>query len=147
MSNSFLVSLTANTDASIARLVKRRLPDIEAALAAGFTHREILAQLNRDGIKLTEKYYRRLIPRLRNQVAIETTTTRPLQSPAKAARTKPNLAETESGLGIKANSPDFHVGLATAPVDQTSIISAQGSAPIPFVWDPHAAKNFSIDKL
>lgn len=58
---------TVSNPLSVAGQVRMRLPDIEAALALGFTHRQILEQLNRDGIDITTAYYHRLIPKLRRE--------------------------------------------------------------------------------
>lgn len=147
MSNSFLESLEANTDVSIARRVKRRLPDIEAALVHGYTHREILAQLNRDGIKITDKYYQRLIPRLRNQVKAQVAKAALQQPPEKPAQPRPSFPKKIVTHGIGANNPQFSLGIAPTPGNPPSIISEPNPEPIPFTWDPHAAKNYSIDKL
>lgn len=82
MSTDFLKTLEANTkqpakpesSLSAAGRVRLRLPDIEMALANGFTHRQILQQLNREGIELSYAYYHRLIPKLRGEAKATRTT-------------------------------------------------------------------------
>lgn len=147
MSTSFLESLSANTDVSVARRVKRRLPDIEAALAAGYTHREILAQLNREGIELTEKYYRRLIPRLRNQVKAQLVPAAPQLLHQSAGRPKVGSFEKVVTPPAEANRVNLPAGIDEIPDGLASNISKSSPEPIPFTWDPQAAKNFSIDTL
>jgi hypothetical protein len=147
MSNSFLELLAANTDVSIARRVKRRLPEIEAALAGGYTHREILAQLNRDGIKLTEKYYRRLIPRLRSQLKAQLVQAAPQQLQQKPEQPRQSSSEKDVKLGAEVNRSNLTARIAEKSGGLPSIIFEPSPEPIPFTWDPHAAKNFSIDKL
>jgi hypothetical protein len=147
MSHSFLESMAANTAVSIARRVKRRLPDIEAALADGYTHREILAQLNREGIELTEKYYRRLIPRLRNQVKAHHADAAPQQPQQERVQSTYPSSEKHATPRVRANRSDLPAGITENSAGPPSMISQPSPEPIPFTWDPHAAKNYSIDKL
>lgn len=148
MNNEFLAALDANTSQSIARRVKRRLPDIEAALARGFTHREIRAQLEREGIVLTESYYARLIPRLRNQK--RTLNARPVsppvagggggerEAPQHELSAKPSRASPASPVPV-SKTDELSAGLAEHASARPRTISPTPPERKKFVWDPHGA--------
>jgi len=110
MSTDFLKTLEANTkqpakpesSLSAASRLRLRLPDIELALSSGFTHRQILQQLNREGIELTPAYYHRLIPKLRSEAKAARTTL--IASGAKGLVHSAGVG-AEPGLGQPAAPP------------------------------------------
>jgi hypothetical protein len=156
MNNEFLKALEANTSQSAARRVKRRLPDIEAALAQGFTHREIRAQLEREGIVLTEAYYARLIPRLRSQVrrlAAMPALAHPADGRAGAPdASAPSLPAQQVSATVGSQVPasktdDLSPGLAMSAPDGPRTILPKAPEKKKFLWDPHGATNFDPDNF
>lgn len=164
MNTSFLTSLEARPPERVAASIRQRLPEIETALARGFTHRQILQQLSKDGIVLTEAYYRRLITRLRQEVRSRQSTTlapaaqegsgRPdppqgkkaaesaVLAPSKrgpvAEREVPQPGNPDSVLPI-ANERDFSGALTPSPASQVATINEGQSGPKKFRW---SAKEF-----
>jgi len=157
MSNTFLQSLAANSKWSIAQRVKRRLPDIEAALAGGYTHRQVLDQLEREGIAITAAYYHRLITRLRAEVRAASTG---FPDPVCDASTTSVMPEAGNELfgDVSAVVPaaealpvrsipktdDLSQAIASTPGQQAGIISKQDAPPRKFKWDPKGAEKISL---
>lgn len=159
MSTTFLESLESHSQKRVAARIRQRLPDIETALALGFTHREIRAQLNREGIVVTEAYYHRLIPRLRQEVRSRRSTT-----PAPAAReglgrSAPAQVEEEAEAAIptpsklgpvaknevhqpnktgsalpRANESDLSGAITPSPASPVATMNKEQSGPKPFRW-------------
>lgn len=164
MTNKFLESLEANTQGSLARRVRRRLPDIETALAAGFTHRQILEQLNRDGIALTLAYYHRLVTRLRSEA-------RASQGTLEGAPARATVPQAEQGIGEVAPGPaapaeaqtsprtsatspraaeksaDLSVAIAAPTVARPRTISVGKPSGPKFKWDPKGAEKIDPDNI
>lgn len=157
MSNTFLQSLAANSKWSIAQRVKRRLPDIEAALAAGYTHRQVLDQLEREGIAITAAYYHRLITRLRAEVRAASTG---FLDPVCNASTSSGVPGAGNELfgDVSAVVPvaealpvssipktdDLLQAIASTPGEQVGIISTQDAPRRKFRWDPMGAQKLSL---
>ena len=70
MRNKFFDALEEHSGRRVSKIVEQRLADIELALERGYTHRQILEQLHREGIAITPAYYHRLIPRLRARAKV-----------------------------------------------------------------------------
>ena len=150
--------IIASKPLSAASQVRLRLPNIEAALSLGYTHRQILDQLNRDGIDITAAYYHRLIPKLRSETrageegsegqapAVEinregiANSHRPLAQPPIRDR-MPVAAQSAT------NSDDFSVTIAAPTTVKPRTISGRKPDGPKFKWDPKGAENFDPDKL
>lgn len=159
MSNEFLAALKENAVQPLARRVEQRLADIELALKHGYTHRQILDQLHREGITLTADYYHRLITRLRTRAKAakakshallvsrpsgppgagraEAVDARPAVTKAPVIRHPPALAKTD----------DLSVAITPSADSPTGTILVQPPPLIPFTWDPQAAKNYSLKDI
>ena len=157
MINNFLESLKANAERSVADNVRRRLGDIETALAQGFTHRQILAQLHRDGITLTPAYYGRLITRLRAEA-------KALKGAVNDTVVQRGLilrGETEAGLdagtasadGGRPSIPaevkrdDLSAAIAGPAVTRPRTISDLKPEGPKFRWDPRGAEKIDPNNI
>jgi len=164
MSNTFLTSLEDHPPERVAACIRQRLPEIETALARGFTHRQILQQLHLEGIVLTEAYYRRLITRLRQEVRshqsmpdtpaaqegsgrpapaqVEKETEAAIPAPSKrgpvAKKEVPQPNEPDSALP-SANERDLSGAIAPSPASPVAIMNKEQTGPKPFRW---SAKEF-----
>lgn len=168
MSTDFLKTLEANTkqlakpesSLSAAGRVRLRLPDIEMALASGFTHRQILQQLNREGIELTHAYYHRLIPKLRGEAKAARTTltasgaTGLVHSagagpePGLGRPAAPPLQERATTIGqTHTNSDNLSSAIAgPAVVPPRTIPRAKPDGPR-FKWDPRGAEKINPNNI
>jgi hypothetical protein len=70
MNNKFFDGLEEHSGWRVSKIVEQRLAEIELALERGYTHRQILEQLHREGIAITPAYYHRLITRLRARAKV-----------------------------------------------------------------------------
>jgi hypothetical protein len=169
MSQNFLEALEANAQlaakprnlASLAGQVRLRLPDIEIALARGFTHRQILQQLNQDGLDLTAAYYHRLIPKLRSEAraagempldrrvqglivpSARNTTAIALVPPADPLRADQAPAEVVSDTNNDNLSSAFAAHSVMKP---RTILSRKSDGP-KFTWDAKGAEKFDPNNL
>lgn len=158
MRNKFFDALAEHSDRRVSKIVEQRLADIELALERGYTHRQILEQLHREGIAITPAYYHRLIPRLRARAKVaalaldrvgtntpDSSTSSithgvrkpvpgiPLISENHSASTPiapPVLMPQTSG----ANAPDLPAALDKGSSGATSTISDEPSGTKPFTW-------------
>ena len=166
MSTKFLEALEANakqqarasSPLSVAGQLRLRLPDIESALASGFTHRQILQQLNRDGIDLTAAYYHRLIPRLRSAARAGGTDSKDQTSAVQLApegieQTRRPLApppihdRTTAAAQSDAKSDNLSITIAAPTnVKPRTILGGKADGP-KFKWDPKGAEKFDPNKL
>jgi hypothetical protein len=165
MNTHFLEALEANTKLpaiasplSVAAQLRLRLPDIEVALALGFTHRQILEQLNRDGINITTAYYHRLIPKLRSEIRAGEVDSKDQAPAAQLAQkgfetTHGPLAQqaihdqTTTAAQANTKSDDFSITIAAPAVVKPRTISSGKSDGPKFPWDPKGAEKFDPDKL
>jgi hypothetical protein len=166
MSTNFLEALEANAKLpatvsnplSAAGQVRMRLPEIEAALALGFTHRQIQEQLNRDGIDITTAYYHRLIPKLRSETSAAEIDSKPQPASVQLARegsekTDRPVAQQRihdrvtTAAQANTKSDDLLTTIAAPPVVKPRTISSGKSDGPKFPWDPKGAEKFDPDKL
>jgi len=165
MSTHFLEALEASaklpaivSPLSVAGQLRLRLPDVEAALALGFTHRQIQEQLNRDGINITTAYYHRLIPKLRSEARAGEVDSKD-QAPAVQlaqegfGKTHGSLAQqaihdrTATAAQANTKNDDLSITIAAPAVVKPRTISNGKSDGPKFPWDPKGAEKFDPDKL
>ncbi len=164
MSTTFLESIESHSQKRVAARIRQRLPDIETALALGFTHREIRDQLNREGIVVTEAYYHRLIPRLRQEVRSRQSTIPAPAAREGSGRPAPAQVEEETEAAIpapskpgpvvknevpqpnkpgsalpSANEHDLSGAITPSPASPVATMNEERSGPKPFRW---SAKEF-----
>jgi hypothetical protein len=158
MSKNFFDSLEEYSGRRVSKIVEQRLADIELALERGYTHRQILEQLHREGIDITPTYYHRLIPRLRARAKVAAPTLDrvvtstpdslatsithvdrkpvsesplPRENRSASTRVAPSFPVPQTS-GAKA--PNLSVALAKSSSEAACTIHVESSGTKPFTW-------------
>jgi hypothetical protein len=135
-----------------ARVLAKLLPTIEHAISNGFTHAQVHAWLQQQGVVMQFRYYENALHRLRKKglqaVHGAAQATVPGSDAEIIGATPRELAEPiMPGLDARPKTIDLSQAIASTADESTSTILGKDAPRQKFRWDPKGAEKLSLMKL